>query len=135
MSPMWRPTWTWNLKHSHCLILCHFTLFNARWFYLSREVYWPRSNYGSCQWHGQLDNWGGGGDIFIYLCSALLISFEIDCFYGLWIQIYEYVLPPHLSSWLRHWLLLTECMGKWVGKWVVALSPWWGNHLALDRVR
>jgi hypothetical protein len=26
---------------------------------------------------------GGGGDIFIYSCSALLISFEIDCFYGL----------------------------------------------------
>ena len=26
---------------------------------------------------------GGGGLIFIYLCSALLISFEIDCFYGL----------------------------------------------------
>ena len=26
---------------------------------------------------------GGGGLIFIYSCSALLISFEIDCFYGL----------------------------------------------------
>ena len=26
---------------------------------------------------------GGGGDIFIYSCSALLIYFEIDCFYGL----------------------------------------------------
>jgi hypothetical protein len=26
---------------------------------------------------------GGGGGIFIYSCSALLISFEIDCFYGL----------------------------------------------------
>ena len=33
------------------------------------------------QWRSQLDNWGG--DIFIYSCSALLISFEIDCFYGL----------------------------------------------------
>jgi hypothetical protein len=26
---------------------------------------------------------GGGGRIFIPSCSALLISFEIDCFYGL----------------------------------------------------
>ena len=25
---------------------------------------------------------GGGGLIFIYSCSAQLISFEIDCFYG-----------------------------------------------------
>ena len=25
---------------------------------------------------------GGGGLIFIYACSAQLISFEIDCFYG-----------------------------------------------------
>ena len=24
----------------------------------------------------------GGGVIFIYSCSAQLISFEIDCFYG-----------------------------------------------------
>ena len=26
---------------------------------------------------------GGGGRIFILSCSALLTSFEIDCFYGL----------------------------------------------------
>jgi hypothetical protein len=26
---------------------------------------------------------GGGGRIFISSCSALLTSFEIDCFYGL----------------------------------------------------
>jgi hypothetical protein len=26
---------------------------------------------------------GGGGHIFIYSCSALLISFEINCFYGM----------------------------------------------------
>ena len=26
---------------------------------------------------------GGGGHILIYLCSAQLISFKIDCFYGL----------------------------------------------------
>ena len=26
---------------------------------------------------------GGGGQIFIYSCSAQLISFEIDCFYSL----------------------------------------------------
>ena len=30
----------------------------------------------------QLDNWGGGM-IFIYSGSAQLISFEINCFYGL----------------------------------------------------
>ena len=45
------------------------------------------------QRHSQLDNWGGGGgggvggvggggggSIFMYVCCALLISFEIDCF-------------------------------------------------------
>jgi hypothetical protein len=37
---------------------------------------------------------GGGGRIFISSCSALLTSFEIDCFYGLWTQIYEYSTPP-----------------------------------------
>jgi hypothetical protein len=35
--------------------------------------------------------------IFIYSCSAQLISFEIDCFYSLWTRIYEY-LPPQLST-------------------------------------
>ena len=36
------------------------------------------------QWRSQLDKWGGGGgDIFIYSCSALLIYFEIDCVYSL----------------------------------------------------
>ncbi len=33
-------------------------------------------------WRSQLDKWGGGG-IFIYSCSAELISSEIDCFYSL----------------------------------------------------
>ena len=40
----------------------------------------------------------GGGHIFIYSCSAQLLSFEIDCFYGLRTRIYEYVPPPQLSS-------------------------------------
>ena len=44
----------------------------------------------------------GGGVIFIYSCSALLISFEIDCFYGVWMRIYEY-LPPNYRVWLRQW--------------------------------
>ena len=33
----------------------------------------------------------GEGSIFIYSCSAQLISVEIDCFYSLWTRIYEYV--------------------------------------------
>ena len=37
---------------------------------------------------------GGRGYICIYSCSAQLVSFEIDCFYGLRTRIYEYVLPP-----------------------------------------
>jgi hypothetical protein len=37
---------------------------------------------------------GGRGRIFISSCSALLTSFEIHCFYGLWTQIYEYWPPP-----------------------------------------
>jgi hypothetical protein len=34
------------------------------------------------QCRSQNDNWGGR-HIFIYSCSALLISFEINCFYGM----------------------------------------------------
>jgi hypothetical protein len=34
--------------------------------------------------------------LFIYSCSVLLISFEIDCFYGLWTRIYEYSPPPQI---------------------------------------
>jgi hypothetical protein len=41
-----------------------------------------------------IDNWGGG-QIFIYSCSAQLISFEIDCFNSLWTRIYEYLPPPN----------------------------------------
>ena len=37
--------------------------------------------YNCMQWRSQNDNWGGG--IFIYSRSALLISFEINCFYGM----------------------------------------------------
>ena len=40
---------------------------------------------------------GGGGGIFIYLCFARRISFESDCFYGMWTWIYEYTPPPPLS--------------------------------------
>ena len=36
----------------------------------------------------------GGGHIFIHSCSAQLVSFEIDCFYGLRTRIYEYMPPP-----------------------------------------
>ena len=35
-----------------------------------------------------------GGLIFIYSGSAQLVSFEINCFYGLWTRIYEYQPPP-----------------------------------------
>ena len=35
-----------------------------------------------------------GGQIFIYSCSAQLISFEIDCFYGLVTRICEYLPAP-----------------------------------------
>ena len=41
---------------------------------------------------------GGGGAIFIYSCSALLISFEIYCFYGLWTLTHEYC-PPLPNYW------------------------------------
>ena len=51
----------------------------------------------------KLDNWGV---IFKYSCSAQLISFEIDCFYGMGTRIYEYQPPPpQISSLLRHWIM------------------------------
>ena len=34
------------------------------------------------------------GQIFLYSCSAQLISFEINCFYGLLTRIYEYLPVP-----------------------------------------
>jgi hypothetical protein len=43
----------------------------------------------------------GGGAIFIYFCSALSISSEIDCFYSLWTWIYEYASPPMRLA-IRH---------------------------------
>ena len=52
-----------------------------------------------------------GGLIFIYLRSAQLIYFEIDCFYGLWTRIYEYQPPPpppQLSSLLWPWFPVTH---------------------------
>ena len=39
-------------------------------------------NFAKRQGRSKLDNWGGGL-IFIYSGSAQLISFEINCFYGL----------------------------------------------------
>jgi hypothetical protein len=41
----------------------------------------------------------GGVCIFVYSCSARRISFESDCFYGMWTWIYEYTPspPPRLS--------------------------------------
>ena len=42
------------------------------------------------QGRSQIDNWR---QMFIYSCFSQLISFEIDCFYGLWTLIYEYD-PP-----------------------------------------
>ena len=41
---------------------------------------------------------GGGGLVFIYSCSALLIPFEIDCFYALLTRIYEYEPPPPING-------------------------------------
>ena len=35
-----------------------------------------------------------GGQIFVYSCSAQLISFEIDYFYSLRRRVYEYLPPP-----------------------------------------
>ena len=40
---------------------------------------------------------GGGGLIFIYSGSAQLISFEINCLYGLLTRIYEYQ-PPNYRA-------------------------------------
>ena len=67
------------------------------------------------QWRSKLNNWGGGGHIFIYSCSAQLISFEIDCFHGLWTRIYEYVPPPppQLSSLPRHWNQSDTLFNTW----------------------
>jgi hypothetical protein len=49
----------------------------------------------------QNDNWGGAHIHHWYSCSALLIYFEISCFYGMWTRIYEYVPPPNYrSAWL-----------------------------------
>jgi hypothetical protein len=80
---------------------------------------WPTLTHSECQTHDLLPTasvkhtisvgWSRGagisiigGQIFIYSCSARLISFEIDCFYSLWTRIYEY-LPPQLSIFRRLW--------------------------------
>jgi hypothetical protein len=60
------------------LVLC--TVWSAR---LGTGMLVIMSGVFHSQWRRQLDNLGGGGRIFISSCSALLTSFEIDCFYGL----------------------------------------------------
>ena len=57
----------------------------------STEQFFHKHNTN--QGPNKLDNWGGGL-IFIYSSSAQLISFEIDCFYG----VPPIVEPPQLSS-------------------------------------
>ena len=58
----------------------------------------------------------GGGHIFIYSCYGQLVSFEIDCFYGLRTRIYEYMPPPpiiELATGLNIPLLFPRvCMDK-----------------------
>ena len=90
---------------------------DSRWYFQWCHDAHVLSQQPYPQWRRQLDNWGGR--IFISSCSPLLTYFEIDCFYGLSTQIYEYSLPQ-LSSWRRHcvprlfchssifWLLLLD---------------------------
>ena len=47
------------------------------------------------------------GHIFIYSDSASLISFESDCFHGLWTRIYKYA-PPSLNYRLPRSLILCD---------------------------
>ena len=70
------------------------------------------------QWRRQLDNWGR---IFISSCSALLTSFEIDCFYGLWTQVYEYLPPPP-----NYWAGSSTAIS--------VLKVWWRRVLARGRM-
>ena len=58
----------------------------------------------SKQARNQLDSWGGAQ--FIYSCSAQLVSFEIDCFYGLRTQIYMNMCPPPIIELATKGLLL-----------------------------
>ena len=44
----------------------------------------------------KVDNWGGGGLIFIYSCSASFISFESDCFYSLHLNTNIWISAPPL---------------------------------------
>ena len=51
----------------------------------------------------KIDNWGGGGLIFIYSCSASLISFEIDdCSVTVCEHKYMNISPPPQLSIFRH---------------------------------
>jgi hypothetical protein len=74
--------------------------------------------YDYTQRRRSIDNLGG--QIFIYSCSAQLISFEIDCFYSLWTRIYEY-LPPQLSIFRSFWLHWC-CMVR-AACWVFSKPP------------
>jgi hypothetical protein len=53
--------------------LLKWNLLIVYWFYK-----WHSEHHNQCR--SKLDNWGGGGLIFTYSCSALLFFFEIDCF-------------------------------------------------------
>ena len=55
------------------------------------------------------------GLVFKYSCSALLISFEIDCFQGLWTRVNEYEPPNYRPSAATVGLVLHLGLGT-VGK-------------------
>ena len=75
------------------------------------------------QCRSKLDNWGGL--LFIYSCSAL-ISFEIDCFYGLRTRIYEYQPPPSPIIELATALII--CHNQ---KWILLPSKAYAGLLVL----
>ena len=63
----------------------------------TNTIQYVHSSAHVLQGRSQLDD-KGGGLIFIYSCSAQLISFEIDCFYGVWTRYMNISPPPPIVS-------------------------------------
>lgn len=70
------------------------------------RLYWMNSKYtfGDVR-HGKIVKWGSGRHLCCSSTSASLISFTIDCFYGLWSRRYENWLPRGRRSSAVHVLI------------------------------
>ena len=75
--------------------------------------------------------------IHIFVLYTLTISFEIDCFYGLWTWIYEYRSPPpnyRACYGPGHWELKVHCKNVFKTKCVLPFFALLSSQISKDKM-